>query len=100
MDYKEILYEVDNRVEWAMLNCRSTEDAKEGPQYSTMQQAVRVMVVTSALSETSALRPFPPGKYLLDGVGEGFRLHGFHQQGINPQCCRLPGVNKTTIARA
>jgi len=26
MDYKEILY-----VEWAMLICRSTEDAKEGP---------------------------------------------------------------------
>jgi hypothetical protein len=31
MDYKEIPYEVDNRVEWAMLICRSTEDAKEGP---------------------------------------------------------------------
>ena len=49
MDYKEIPYEVDNRAEWAMLICRSTEDAKEGPQYSTIQQAARVMVVTIGL---------------------------------------------------
>src|SRR3989442_14949041 len=52
------------------------------------------------LVSDTALRPLPLCHHLSDRVGEGCRLHGFSQKGINAQDCRVLGVYKRTVARA
>src|SRR5437016_9413120 len=46
------------------------------------------------LGSDTALRPLPLCQHLSDRVGEGCRLYGFPQKGINAHDCRVLGVYK------
>src|SRR6266446_757147 len=67
------------------------EGEQEGYSFSEITYSSRLRL---------ALRPFPLCQYLSDSVGEGYRLHGFQQKGINAQDGRVLGVYQRTITRA